>query len=177
MNSELTIGSRIKHDQFGDGIICRIGIGTLTINFFNGGIKEINRKSESIHVVEVLEGFNNMVTVDEIEEIFENTISKFTELSQPVKMGDKWMGGTLYLEPKDTDMQGKEIPIDTFFRKIVMVRDKLRVLEQNINSHSSLNDEEKVHLQQYITKAYGSLTTFNILFRTKEEGFTGSGKK
>ena len=86
---------------------------------------------------------------------------------------DKWKGGKLILEPEDTNFQSKEIPIDTFFHKIVMVRDRIRVMEQKINS-SNLDDQDKVDLQQYITRIYGSLTTFNILFKIKEQQFNGS---
>jgi hypothetical protein len=79
----------------------------------------------------------------------------------------------MLLQPKDTSLKPKEIPIDIFFHKIVMARDRLRVLEQNINSHKQLSDEEKVNLQQYITRIYGSFTTFNVLFKNKEHWFSG----
>lgn len=82
----------------------------------------------------------------------------------------------MVLEPKDENLQVKEIPIDTFFHKIVMVRDRLRVLEQNINKNKVLEDADKVHLQQYITKIYGSLTTFNVLFKSKDDHFKGEGR-
>lgn len=87
----------------------------------------------------------------------------------------RWAGGSLVLKPRDASLQSKEIPIDTFFHKIVMVRDRLRVMEQKING-SNLAEHEKVDLQQYITKVYGSLTTFNALFRYKEDQFAGSGE-
>ena len=177
MNKELTIGSRIKHTSLGDGIVCRIGIETFSISFFNGGVEEVDRKSEDIEIVEVLDGFNNMVTTDEIEEIFYGLMSRYTDATERVLIGEKWKGGLMVLEPKDENLTVKEIPIETFFHKIVMVRDRLRVLEQSINSHKVLDDQDKVNLQQYITRIYGSLTTFNVLFRDKENHFKGEGKK
>ena len=90
-----------------------------------------------------------------------------------VEIGDRWNGGELVLVPGKEGTQEKRIPLDVFFKKIVMVRDKLRVLEQKINGHKGLSQEDKVQLQQYITGCYGSLTTFNVLFRSKEEQFSG----
>jgi predicted GNAT family N-acyltransferase len=78
----------------------------------------------------------------------------------------------MVLEPEDSNLQNKEIPIDTFFHKIVMVRDRIRVMEQKINS-SNLDDQDKIDLQQYITRIYGSLTTFNVLFKSKSQQFSG----
>lgn len=88
-----------------------------------------------------------------------------------VQMGAKWQGGEVELKPGDTDLQGKSMPIDTLFHKIVMVRDKLRVLEQKINAHDGLSEGDKVDLQQYITRCYGSLTSFNVLFAEKDDHF------
>jgi hypothetical protein len=175
MNKELTIGSRIKHGEYGHGIICRIGVETFTISFFNGGSQEIDRREE-LEIVEVLEGANSMVSIEEIEDIFYGMMSRYTDATERVHLADKWKNGLMILEPKDTDLSVKEIPIDTFFHKIVMVRDRLRVLEQSINSHKVLDDQDKVNMQQYITRIYGSLTTFNVLFKHKEQHFNGKGK-
>jgi hypothetical protein len=82
----------------------------------------------------------------------------------------------MILQPADKTLKGKDIPIEDFFHKIVMLRDRLRVLEQNINSSKNLSDEEKVNMQQYITRCYGSLTTFNVLFKDKEDWFVGEKK-
>ena len=89
-----------------------------------------------------------------------------------VDLGRKWEGGTLLLKPADDNLQPKEIPIETFFHKITMVRDRLRVLEAKLNAHDGLTKTDKVELQQYISKAYGSLTTFNVLFQNKDDQFS-----
>ena len=93
-----------------------------------------------------------------------------------VELGDRWNEGELVLIPGKEGTQEKRIPLDVFFKKIVMVRDKLRVLEQKINGNKKLSDEEKVQLQQYITGCYGSLTTFNVLFKSKDDQFAGQKK-
>jgi hypothetical protein len=94
-----------------------------------------------------------------------------------VSIGKKWAGGELVLKPGSRDLQEKTIPIEAFFHKVVMLRDRLRVLEQKINAHAVLTDEEKVDMQQYITRIYGSLTTFNVLFADKSDQFVGDKGK
>ena len=95
---------------------------------------------------------------------------------EAVEMGDRWDGGSLILQPADRDLKTKDLPIESFFHKIVMTRDRLRVLEAKLNANDKLTDANKVELQQYITRIYGSLTTFNVLFRYKEDGFVGEKK-
>ncbi len=90
-------------------------------------------------------------------------------------IADRWQGGQLVLRPGKAGTQEKVVPIDAFFRKIVMVRDRLRVLEQRINNHPKLADSDRLELHEYITRAYGSLTTFNVLFADAADRFVGTG--
>jgi hypothetical protein len=90
-----------------------------------------------------------------------------------IEIAGKWQGGEMILRPGKEGLQEKRIPLEALFRKIVMIRDKLRVLEQRINTHPKLGDGDKVQLQQYVTGCYGSLTTFNVLFADRESQFVG----
>lgn len=92
---------------------------------------------------------------------------------EEVEMGDRWRGGTLSLVPANRELQSKDLPIEMFFKKIIMLRERLRVLEQKINNHKTLEQDEKIELQQYLTRCYGSLTTFNVLFADKDDYFVG----
>jgi hypothetical protein len=94
--------------------------------------------------------------------------------TEPVELANRWTGGKIEIWPRDSAQGAKELPIEDFVHKIVMVRDRLRVLEQQINGHAKLTEEEKVHLQQYVTRCYGSLTTFNVLFKDKADHFKGT---
>jgi hypothetical protein len=110
--------------------------------------------------------------VDEFKSALRQVIREELAVSS-VEIGARWKGGQVVLKPGKEGTQEKAIPLESFFHKIVMIRDRLRVLEQRINSHSQLADDEKVQMQQYITQCYGSLTTFNILFAEKDDAFSG----
>lgn len=112
------------------------------------------------------------IHVDELKELIREVIDDQLALTD-IRIGPRWQAGTLILKPADTTLKPKEVPIEVFFHKIVMVRDRLRVLEQKINAHKGLTDADKVDLQQYVTKIYGSLTSFNVLFRDREDQFVG----
>ena len=108
---------------------------------------------------------------DGLKQVLRELLEEETMYGYPA-MGQRWRGGTVTLNPGREDTQSKDIPLDTLFHKIIMVRDRLRVLEAKINGNDKLDDQEKVDLQSYISKCYGSLTTFNILFRDKEDQFS-----
>jgi hypothetical protein len=118
--------------------------------------------------------FTPTMHVDEFREMVREVLDQELGLSE-TRLGGRWEGGTLVLQPGDPSNKAKEIPLGDFFHKLVMVRDRLRVLEAKINGHAKLNDEDKVELQQYVTRIYGSLTSFNILFKEKDDQFRGTG--
>lgn len=114
--------------------------------------------------------------IDEFRRVLREVLADELGVSR-AEMAPRWEGGELVLMPGKAGTQEKRLPLEAFFHKIVMIRDKLRVLEQKINTHDGLSDADKVQLQQYITGCYGSLTTFNLLFADREEGFAGAGKE
>ncbi|MEM1000253.1 MAG: hypothetical protein AAGN35_24585 [Bacteroidota bacterium] len=172
----LGIGSRIKHPKFGLGVVIGINAMTYTVMFIEEGEERI-RKDEEIMLIERVDPDEDGVSLWDVEQSLISILRKWTDVQEIVPLGDRWTGGTLIMQPRDSSLKPKEIPIETFFHKIVMLRDRLRVLEQRINSHKGLSDEEKVNMQQYITRIYGSLTTFNVLFKNKFEGFSGEGSR
>ena len=177
---EFSVYTRVMHPTYGEGIVSKVNLTTYEIFFERQGKVTIAKSNEDLEIDEE----NNTIesesgtgpSVNQMEEVISYVLDKYGVLPELVPLGEKWKGGTLVLEPESEDVKSKEVPIEVFFHKIVMLRDRLRVLEQNINSHAKLSDEEKVHLQQYITRAYGSLTTFNVLFNDKEHYFVGQKK-
>ncbi len=174
-NQILGIGSRVKHPAYGDGVIIGADVAAYKVCFITYGIKNVGKNYEAWEVIEAIEA-GGAVSFSEAERSLIKILRTWSDATEEVRLGDKWDNGQMVLKPADSSMADKVIPIDTFFHKIVMVRDRLRVMEQRINS-SKLTDEEKVNLQQYITRIYGSLTTFNVLFKYKEDHFVGERSK
>lgn len=169
----LGIGTRLQHTQFGPGVIVGVRLATYLISFINEGIKEIDKTDDQLEEIIPEKVTVELETTSEVEKSLLKILRLWSDASEIVPLGDRWKGGTMLLQPADKTQKAKEIPIDVFFHKIVMLRDRVRVMEQQINSHKILSDEDKVNLQQYITRIYGSMTTFNVLFKNKENWFVG----
>ena len=173
----LGIGTRLQHTQYGPGVIVGVKYATYLISFINHGVKEIDKNDTHLEQIIPENVTVEIETHSEVEKSVLKILRLWGGIAEVVKLGDRWEKGTLILQPADRSLKPKEIPIEDFFHKIVMLRDRLRVMEQQINAHKILTDEDKVNLQQYITRIYGSLTTFNVLFKNKEQWFVGEKGK
>jgi len=171
----LGIGSRIEHSVHGKGVITNVTNTLYWVTFIESGIETIPLDAD-MEVIEAIDGELDTVSFSEVEQSLVSILRKWSDASSVTPIAEKWKKGTLILQPGDANLSSKEIPIDTFFHKIVMVRDRIRVMEQKINSSKNLVDQEKIDLQQYITRIYGSLTTFNVLFSNKSDHFIGEKK-
>lgn len=172
----LGIGTRLQHTQYGPGVIVGIRYAAYLISFINHGIKEIDKTDNQLDEIIPENITEEIETHSEVEKSLLKILRLWGGLTENIPLGDRWQHGKMLLQPADKSLKPKEIPIEDFFHKVVMLRDRLRVLEQHINSHKGLTDEDKVNLQQYITRCYGSLTTFNVLFKNKEDWFVGDKK-
>ena len=175
---ELHVGMKVKHPQHGMGTVKSVTESTVDVRF-NDASRTIAPETSDLTVAEArasvsgldmpLEQFIEKVTRVLLDELGLEKPSDVVE-----QLGSRWQGGRVMLHPADASLQAKEIPLDVFFHKVVMLRNNLRVLEQKINSHEKLSDADKVEFQQYITRSYGSLTTFNVLFKNKADQFKGA---
>jgi hypothetical protein len=171
----LAIGSRINHSEFGKGVITNIDTEDYWVTFIEIGLRTIALDSE-FEIIEEADATKDSVSMYQVEQSLRQILRRWSDVTETISMGDKWRGGNMILTPGKDGLSSKEIPIDTFFHKIVMVRDRIRVMEQKINA-SKLEDDEKIELQQYITRIYGSLTTFNVLFKSTDDYFVGEKTK
>ena len=171
--THLGVGTRLQHTLHGPGVIVAVRYATYLITFMNTGLKEIEKTDPKLEEIIPENVSAEIETESEVESSLLKILRLWGGLTEVVPLGDRWKGVMMLLQPADKTQKPKEVPIDIFFHKIVMLRDRLRVLEQHINSHKGLGDEDKVNLQQYITRIYGSLTTFNVLFKNKEQWFIG----
>ncbi|WP_405576867.1 hypothetical protein [Winogradskyella sp. Asnod2-B02-A] len=171
----LGIGSRIHHTEFGKGVVTNVTSKHYWVTFIENGLETIDIDSE-FEVIEAAEDEVDTVSFYDVERSLKSILKQWSDVSEVVAIADKWKGGKLVMTPGDPNLKSSELPIDTFFHKITMVRDRLRVMEQKINS-SNLEEQEKIDLQQYITRSYGSLTSFNVLFKLKSQQFVGQRSK
>ncbi len=176
MNTLLGIGSRIDHHKLGKGVITNVTAELYWVTFIDGGLETITL-DDHFDVIEAIEDEVDTVSFYEVEKSLRDLLKRYSDISEVVPLADKWRGGTITFNPKDSNLASKEIPVDSFFHKIVMVRDRIRVMEQKINASKNLDDQDKIDLQQYITRIYGSLTTFNVLFKNSSQNFKGASSK
>jgi hypothetical protein len=176
----LTIGMSVRHPQYGIGTVKQISEQTAEVRF-----------SDTLRTVDP--GLSGLLPAEPgmavsgldqpLSQFVESTVEKIVErlgLEKPddtvAELGARWQKGKIVLHPSDPTLQTKEVPLEILFHKIVGIRNQLRVLEQKVNAHTILTDADKVEMQQYITRCYGSLTTFNLLFKNKEGQFSSKGE-
>jgi hypothetical protein len=171
----LAVGMKITHPHHGEGIVEKISTGSADIRFGNI-LRTIDPRLAEITVPQpaIKIGETEIPLKQFVEGVVDSVIDRLgveIPTSHIEQLGQRWHKGKLVLHPADPTLQTKEVPLEVFFHKVVGLRNQLRVLEQKINAHPALPDAEKVEMQQYITRCYGSLTTFNILFKNKEDQF------
>ena len=174
------IGMKVKHQEYGLGTVKSVSEHVCDIRF-DSGLKTISPEQSNIEPAEALAELSGLSTP--LTTLINETVAAaIAELglerddSSVTELGQRWQNGTMVLRPADASLQPKEVPLETFFHKIVMLRNNMRVLEQKINAHEKLSDAEKFDIQQYITRCYGSMTTFNILFKEKESQVSSKGE-
>lgn len=166
----LGIGTVVNHRYFGRGRIAGYDKGHY-VGYFKGEMKKVPYGYGEMEA----EGAKGDPALDLIKKAVAEVLGDHGWIDADIEMGQRWHGGTMTLVPGNEDTQSKEIPLEAFFKKIIGIREKLRVLEQKINNHKTLAPEDKLELEGYITRCYGSLTTFNVLFADKRAHFKGSG--
>lgn len=176
MQKILGIGSRIDHPTHGVGVVTNVTSELYWVTFIKNGLETITI-DDPFEIIDAVEDEVDTVSFYEVEKSLKDILKRYSDISEVIPIADKWKGGTMTLMPKDKSLSSKDIPIDTFFHKVVMVRDRIRVMEQKINASKTLVDQDKIDLQQYITRVYGSLTTFNVLFKNASQNFKGESSK
>jgi hypothetical protein len=179
MNIEtLHIGMKVRHPQYGIGVVKSLTGQTAEITFDDTD-RTISPGSSDLQPAEPTASLSELQMP--LAKLISDTAHAVVEALglEPHDaliegLGSRWEKGTLFMQPADSSLQPKEVPLETFFHKIVLIRNNLRVLEQKVNANDKLSEADKIELQQYITRCYGSLTTFNILFKTKEDQFRTS---
>ena len=177
---DLIVGMKVLHPQYGAGVVDKITNVDASIRFDNM-LRTVDPQLAEIapaEAVAAIQGLNVPLKqlIDSTVESALRRLGVENPNTTVAELGARWHKGKMVLHPADPTLQTKEVPLEVFFHKLVGVRNQLRVLEQKINSHTVLTDGEKVEMQQYITRCYGSLTTFNVLFKDKEDQFSSKGE-
>jgi hypothetical protein len=176
----LTVGMSVRHPQYGIGTVKQISEQTAEVRF-SDTLRTVDPDLSGLLPAEP--GMAVSGLDQPLGQFVESTIEKIVArlgLEKPddtaAELGTRWQKGKIVLHPSDPTLQTKEVPLEVLFHKIVGIRNQLRVLEQKVNAHTILTDADKVEMQQYITRCYGSLTTFNVLFKSKEGQFSSKGE-
>lgn len=176
----LQVGMRVRHPQYGLGTVKTISETTAEVQF-NDGKRTVAPEASGLEPGEPQAAITGLEMP--LSQLIQRTVATAIEglgLEKPdavvEELGIRWHRGKAVLHPADPTLQTKEVPLEVLFHKIVGIRNQLRVLEQKINGHPTLTDGDKVEMQQYVTRCYGSLTTFNLLFRNKEDQFSTKGE-
>lgn len=176
----LTIGMSVRHSQYGIGVVKTISEQTAEVRF-SDTLRTVDPELSGLVPSEP--GMTVSGLEQPLNQFVESIVARIIEqlgLEKPdtttVELGARWQKGKMVLHPSDPTLQTKEVPLEVFFHKIVGLRNQLRVLEQKINAHTVLTDADKVEMQQYVSRCYGSMTTFNILFKNKEGQFSSKGE-
>lgn len=167
------LGTIVRHRDFGRGRVVAYDDDRYVILFPGGDAKTVAFAFAGLEA----EGSKGDPELDRIAQAMREVLGDHGWLDVDLELGRRWVGGTMKLVPGREDAPAKDIPLDVFFKKLIGVRDRLRVLEQKINGHAALSPEEKLELQGYVTRCYGSLTTFNVLFGNRASWFVGQGEK
>ena len=175
----LHIGQKVRHPEYGAGVVKTIAEHTAEI-LFDDGKRTVAPDTSGLEPAEAHAAVSGLDVplaqfIDQTVQAAVRELGLEKPESVVEELGKRWHNGRMVLHPADTSLQPKEVPLETFFHKIVMMRNNLRVLEQKINANEKLSDGEKIEMQQYITRCHGSMTTFNILFKSKDGQF-GSGE-
>ena len=171
----LHIGMRVLHPRYGVGVVKSLTEHTADINF-DDAPRTLAPETAGLTSAEATATLTELQVP--LQQLIRDTTQSVVDALGLQKqdsivegLANRWQRGTLIMQSADSSLQPKEVPLETFFHKIVMIRNNLRVLEQKVNASDKLSDADKFDMQQYITRCYGSLTTFNVLFKNKEDHF------
>jgi hypothetical protein len=172
----LHIGMSVRHPRYGVGVVKALTEHTADISFddaprtLDPATAELESAEPTASVRELEVPLASLIRDAAHAVVEELGLERKDAIVEG--LANRWQGGMLVMQAADTSLQPKDVPLETFFHKIVMIRNNLRVLEQKVNANDKLSDADKFDIQQYITRCYGSLTTFNILFKNKEDQFS-----